>query len=137
MNSQELADLVATRANAALEFFNSVKNELQPLVDSLCDLSKEHDRLGRVYLKIKLEEKDKDPHASYRHLDFSNEIGHGFLTANGAEAGEFRVCVQYNYAQKPGKNILWYLPEGNAASPRAVAEYIVEQLVAPTDKQFE
>lgn len=137
MTTQELVSIVSTRADAATLYFEEVRKELKPMVDSLCDAAK-HDHLpSRVFLKIKLEEKDKDTSIAYRHLDFSSEVGRGFLTANGGEAGEFRCSISYQYANKAPKNITWYFPKEGAAAPKSLAEFIVQALVAPDDKQFE
>ncbi len=137
MTSQELATLVSERANAAQAYYAEVQKNLEPLVDQLCELSKDKHCCGRVFLKITLQEKDDNPGINYRHVDFSSQVGRGFMTANAAEPGEFRVSIDYQYAEKKTKHLTWYFPKEGAASPQSVAEFIVQSLVAPTDNQFE
>jgi|GEM_PF-4864480 len=137
MTANQLAGLVSERAGIASAYFADVEKGLHPLVDELCSLSKDKSCCGRVFLKITLTKKDDEPEISYRHLDFASQVGKGFMTANGAEPGEFRLSITYQYADKEAKNLTWYFPKDNAAAPQSLAEFIVRSLVAPEDKPFE
>lgn len=132
-----LENEIATKSQAAADYFTRVHDRIKALVDEMCSDSRKSKMFGREFLMLTLAEKKVESGIAFRRLDIKSQYVSSYIAANGGEPGEFRACVGYDASPREAKHATLHFPEeGSKVSPEEMADRIVRSIVLPNDEPF-
>lgn len=128
---------IATKSQAAADFYARVHDRIKVLADELCSDSRKSKMFGREFIMLTLTEKKVDQGIAFRRLDIKSQYVSAYIAANGGEPGEFRACVGYDVSPREAKHSTLHFPaEATRVTPEELADRFVRSIVLPNDEPF-